>query len=379
MKLLKLGLLLAWVLILLTGCMKEYEESDVVDNPHSGKVTLSVRSAIVDGNTIYGQLNGTIFFQAQSALAISSYTWTINGTNQKTGNPVDYKFTSVGDFALMLVAVDAANASHTVKATIRIVQDIDAYEPIRFSTPILVTGTDRYRYEIFAKKRLSGNHPYFFEGDPTNWAKVYLAKQDTNYHFRSGQFVAATEAEYGEWVRVTFEAAANGNYSLGIGKHNQTTNDYPWGNYTGSAYVDPANGSKIRFRAINGQVWPIAAIPVPGDAGDEFISLKVETDSIRIFVNNGRAFNRLEFVQFMNADGTTLGGAVSQRAIANFPNWGMVSLHKSSANFDSNSYVRFKAGLDRNAPTTYLDLSQSRFYNSAKGWIEFAVVPVMVP
>lgn len=372
-------LILAALTIIGSGCMKEYEEGDPIDSPQSGKVVLSVRSAIVEGSYVYGQLGATIFFQAETALTITSYTWTIAGTNQKNGNPVDYKFTKVGDFELILVAVDSSGVSHTVKATIRIVADLETQEPIKFSVPVAISGTDKYRYEIFAKKRLSGNHPYFFEGDPTAWAKVYLAKADTNYHYRNSQFIAATDAEYGEWVKVSFEAAANGTFNFGVGKHNQTTNDYPWMNYSGSAYVDPTNTSKIRFRAINGQVWPIAAIPVPGDAGDEFISLKVETDSVRIFINTGRAFNKLEFIQFMNADGSNLGAIVSQRAVANFPNWGMVALHKSSANFDANSYVRFKAGLDKNTPTAYLDLSQSRFYNTAKGWIEFAVIPVTVP
>jgi hypothetical protein len=359
----------------MAGCLKEYIEQPVYPEAVVGDIIISVKSAIIDDATIFAEVGSSVVFQAESNLTLKSYAWVIAGQSL-TGNPVTYKFTKAGAFDLSLVAVDNVGVSHSATAKIQAVDDISSTDPVKFFSSKQVDGTGVYTYTFFCKKRLNwvGKAPYFIQGDQTNWKKEYVLPADTNYHYRDNQFVVAAAGEFGQWIKVTFNFQSNGSCRFGLGKERSSGD--PWSDYSGSKFADPSNGSVLQFLAISGTPYPIVPVDVPGQIGDTIVSLKIEADSIRMFVNNGRALDGKSFVQFFKEDGGKMGGLVKQKSVSSFPRWGSVAISKTSTNIDVNGYVRLKAGLDFNQPDAFMSLSKTVFFNSNEGLVKFKVVEV---
>lgn len=369
----------ALIVSLLFSCRK-YERDEIPDeNKPEDKIGVSIggQKAFILNDTVWAEVNFPVLFWADpSGLSVTSWLWSFDGgASVSSIDQATYEFYSTGPHSLHLVAFYGVNQSTFRDIPIMVVEDISQLDPVRLvSSQSLGGGVYNVVFAI-AKSRtrwITGTNTFFYTGNMTSpiWTNQIVPSYDTSYNLVGSPpvLIPPQVGDNGFFYALKNLNSPAGEYDLGTGK--VKNGQYLWLNFSGSAWVHPANPTMVKYKVLpNGSVVPNVTIQadLPGMIGDignnPILRFDLLSDRAVIYFHNSAAYNGQQFYRVY--DQNNLGGdPILQSPVNDFPEWGKTEISYSSPLIQTEGLLVLKFGESIYAPCSYNpNTSYSSYYD----------------
>lgn len=378
-----------FVLLLIASCKKESRGSLEPQANNDLSIVSSGTKTVMISDTVVTEINTemNLSFKAPTGVVIVSCTWYITEPNgqQSTigGKEIIYRFLSLGRGGqIKVVGIDANNQTHQAINPAWVVSDISQVDPVTFWISTLISPNVFGINCAVNKRTATWNGTYGYTGNVTtpSWNLTTIAPADTNFILQNNILVPLTTGN-GTQVSLNPVITATSFPFLGqmaLVKTNLNSVQI-WANLTGSRWVNASNPTLIMFSmAADGTITPNATGSVngPGDLGDNIVQVTMGTDSVTVYLNNDAPATNTPFYTRGNPDGTW-NGPLSQGMVANYPNWGKLTLAYDSLPATGLLILRF--GSNISIPTSLnSNINQSGYWDGFSQSIRMIITKVQM-